>query len=79
MMACDLVLEEDGDTARNESVLMALLQEEISRLRVQRYRRVSMLAGSVLYYAINTEDAEILYAPEIRPVWLHAPLHHRAG
>ena len=70
MQQCDLVLEEDGDTAMNEQVLMTLLQEEIRRLRIQRYRRISMISGSVLYYAINTPDAEILYAPEIRPLWL---------
>ena len=70
MTSCDLVLEEDGDTALNESVLMALLQTEIAKLRNQRYRRISMLSGSVLYYAINTPEAEIMYAPEIRPNWL---------
>lgn len=70
MVHCDLVLEEDGDTAMNEAVLMTLLQDEIKRLRVQRYRRISMLSGSVLYYAINTQDAQILYAPEVIPHWL---------
>lgn len=70
MQHCDLVLEEDGDTALNEQVLMALLKEEIGRLRVQRYRRISMISGSVLYYAINTDDAQVLYAPEVRPLWL---------
>jgi hypothetical protein len=70
MASCDLVLEEDGDTAMNESVLMELMQREIASLRNQRYRRISMISGSVLYYAINTPDAEILYAPEIRPAWL---------
>lgn len=70
MSACDLVLEEDGDTAMNEAVLMALVQAEIAKLRNQRYRRISLLSGSVLYYAINTPEAQVLYAPEIRPVWL---------
>jgi hypothetical protein len=70
MGACDLVLEEDGDTAMNEDVLMAKVQAEIGKLRNQRYRYISMLSGSVLYYAINTPEAQVLYAPEIRPVWL---------
>jgi hypothetical protein len=70
MAACDLVLEEDGDTAMNEHVLMALMQAELKKLRNQRFRRVSMISGSVLYYAINTVDAQVLYAPEVRPVWL---------
>jgi len=64
------VLEEDGDTAMNEPVLMALVQEEMKKLRNQRFRRVSLLSGSVLYFAINTPDAKVLYAPEVRPVWL---------
>jgi len=54
----------------NEQVLMGLLQREIQKLRVQRYRRISMISGSVLYYAINTPEAQVLYAPEIRPEWL---------
>lgn len=70
MGACDLVLEEDGDTAMNEEVLMAKMQAEIAKLRNQRYRYISMLSGSVLYYAINTPEAQVLYAPDIRPVWL---------
>ena len=70
MAACDLVLEEDGDCAMDEDVLMKLVQAEIGKLRNQRYRRISMLSGSVLYYAINTPDAQVLYAPEIRPAWL---------
>lgn len=70
MTECDLVLEEDGDTALNEAVLMQLLQERIAALRVQRYRRISMISGSVLYYAINTAEAQVLYAPEARPVWM---------
>ncbi len=75
MQQCDLVLEEDGDTAMNETVLMGLLQQEMARLRIQRYRRISMISGSVLYYAINTPEAQVLYAPEIRPEWLKP---HRA-
>lgn len=72
MMACDLVLEEDGDTAMNEAVLMELLRAEMKKLRLQRYRTISMISGSVLYHAINTDDAQVLYAPEIRPQWLLA-------
>jgi hypothetical protein len=70
MSACDLVLEEDGDTAMSERTLMAYVQYALQGLRNQRFRRVSMLSGSVLYYAINTPEARILYAPEIRPHWL---------
>lgn len=70
MTACDLVLEEDGDTAMNERVLMALVQMALEKLRNQRFRRVSMISGSVLYYAINTPEACVLEAPSIRPVWL---------
>jgi len=70
MSQCDLVLEEDGDTAMNEAVLMELLRAEIKKLRIQRYRRISMLSGSVLYYAINTDDAQIIHAPEVIPQWL---------
>lgn len=70
MSQCDLVLEEDGDTAMNETVLMSLLKQEIGRLRLQRYRRISMISGSILYYAINTNDAQIFYAPEMIPLWL---------
>lgn len=70
MHACDLVLEEDGDCSMDVDALMARLRMEISRLRIQRYRRVSMISGSVLYYAINTDAAQVLFAPEIRPAWL---------
>jgi hypothetical protein len=73
MNACDLVLEEDGDCSLSEQVLMAMMQEKIARLRNQRYRRISMISGSVLYYAINTDEAMVLYAPDIRPSWLGAP------
>lgn len=72
MAMCDLVLEEDGDTALNEHVLMALMQEKIAALRIQRYRRISMISGSILYYAINTDEAQVLYAPEARPSWMLA-------
>jgi hypothetical protein len=70
MRQCDLVLEEDGDCSMNEAVLMGLLRAEIRRLRIQRYRTISMISGSVLYYAINTDDAEVFYAPDTRPSWL---------
>jgi len=71
MNCVDLVLEEDGDCSMNETVLMKLLQEEIGKLRIQRYRRISMLSGSVLYYAINTPEAQVFYAPEgLRPAWM---------
>ncbi len=70
MAACDLVLEEDGDCSMDIDVLMARLKRVVSQVNYQRFRRISMLSGSVLYYAINTPEAEVLYAPEIRPVWL---------
>jgi hypothetical protein len=70
MSACDLVLEEDGDCSMDIDVLMARLQRIVGQVKTQRFRRISMLSGSVLYYAINTEEAQVLYAPEIRPVWL---------
>lgn len=70
MEKCDLVLEEDGDCSMDPAVLMALLQEQVSKLRIQRYRRISMISGSVLYYAINTSEAMVLYAPDIFPNWL---------
>ncbi len=77
MTACDLVLEEDGDTAMNERVLMARVRMELEKLRIQRFRRVSMLSGSVLYYAINTPEACVLEAPSIRPVWLRPVAQER--
>lgn len=70
MSACDLVLEEDGDCSMNIDVLVALLQEKLSTVRGQKFRRISMISGSVLYYAINTCDAEILYAPDSVPLWM---------
>lgn len=72
MQQCDLVLEEDGDCSMNEAVLMKLLQAEVSKLRLQRYRTISMISGSQLYYAINTPEAQVLAAPDIRPAWLKA-------
>lgn len=69
MEYCDLVLEEDGDCGMDIDVLFGLLRQKIGRLRFQRFRRISMISGSVLYYAINTEDAQILTAPELVPVW----------
>lgn len=74
MAACDLVLEEDGDCSMDIDVLMQRLTRIVGQLKYQRFRRISMLSGSVLYYAINTDEAEVLYAPEIRPVWLKP--HH---
>lgn len=70
MSACDLVLEEDGDCSMDIEVLMARLRREMKRFRHQRFRRVSMISGSVLYYAINTEGARVLEAPDSRPHWL---------
>jgi hypothetical protein len=70
MEACDLVLEEDGDCSMNIDVLMALLQHKISNVKTQKFRRISMISGSVLYYAVNTCDAQVLYAPEEIPLWL---------
>ena len=72
MQQCDLVLEEDGDCSMNEAVLMKLLQAEVSKLRLQRYRTISMISGSQLYYAINTPEAQVLSAPDIRPNWFKA-------
>lgn len=67
MEHCDLVLEENGDCCMHTEVLMALLQEKIGKLRFQKFRIISMISGSVLYYAINTGDAAILNAPEWVP------------
>lgn len=64
MEYCDLVLEEDGDCCMHTEVLMELLQHKIKRLRFQKFRTISMISGSVLYYGINTEHAQILRAPE---------------
>jgi hypothetical protein len=67
---CDLVLEEDGDCGMDLAVLFELLKDKLPRIHRQRFRRISMISGSVLYYAINTADASVLSAPEIRPDWL---------
>jgi hypothetical protein len=70
MESCDLVLEEDGDCSMNIEVLMALLQSKLAGVKPQKFRRISMISGSVLYYAINTCDAEVLHAPTSTPMWL---------
>ncbi len=70
MDACDLVLEEDGDCSMNIDVLVELLQEKLAGVKGQKFRRISMISGSVLYYAINTCDAEIMYAPDAIPAWM---------
>ncbi len=64
MEACDLVLEENGDCCLHTEVLMELMQDKIAKLRFQKFRTISMISGSVLYYGINTADAAILRAPE---------------
>lgn len=64
MQACDLVLEENGDCCLHTEILMELMQHKIAKLRFQKFRTISMISGSVLYYAINTADARILNAPE---------------
>lgn len=64
MEHCDLVLEENGDCCMHTEVLMELMQHKIAPLRFQKFRTISMISGSVLYYAINTKDAAILNAPE---------------
>lgn len=64
MEHCDLVLEENGDCCMHTEVLMELLQHKIAQLRFQKFRTISMISGSVLYYAINTPSAAILKAPE---------------
>ncbi len=67
MEFCDLVLEENGDCCMHTDILMELMQHKIAKLRFQKYRIISMISGSVLYYAINTSDAQILKAPEFIP------------
>lgn len=74
MDACDLVLEENGDCSLDGPVLLHLLQCEFASLRYQRFRHISMLAGSELYYAINTPYARILQAPEFVPDWVKSPI-----
>ena len=64
MRYCDLVLEENGDCGLNSDVLMELMQHKIAKVRFQQFRRISMISGSILYYAINTSSAKILHAPE---------------
>lgn len=73
MDSCDLVLEEDGDCSLNSEVLLHLLRHKIGKVRYQRFRRISMISGSQLYYAINTNDACVLSAPETIPDWLKIP------
>ncbi|MBN66500.1 MAG: hypothetical protein CMM94_02900 [Rickettsiales bacterium] len=65
MEYCDLVLEEDGDCCMHTEVLMDMLQQKIGKLRYQKFRKISMISGSILYYAINTCDAAILPAPVV--------------
>lgn len=67
MEFCDLVLEENGDCCMHTEVLMELMQHKIGKLRFQKYRLISMISGSILYYGINTADACILPAPEFIP------------
>lgn len=70
MMACDLVLEEDGDCSLDVEVQMEVLQRYILPVKNQKFRRISMISGSVLFYAINTPEAAILEAPASIPDWL---------
>jgi hypothetical protein len=70
MFACDLVLEEDGDCSLDIDVQMEVLQRYIAPVKNQKFRRISMISGSVLFYAINTPEAAILEAPESIPTWL---------
>lgn len=64
MEACDLVLEENGDCCMHTEVLMALMKKKIGALRFQKFRTISMISGSILYYAINTDHPQILNAPD---------------
>ena len=70
MFACDLVLEEDGDCSLDIDVQMEVLQRYVGQVKNQKFRRISMISGSVLFYAINTPEAAILEAPESIPTWL---------
>jgi hypothetical protein len=70
MFACDLVLEEDGDCSLDIDVQMEVLQRYIGQVKNQKFRRISMISGSVLFYAINTPEAQILEAPASIPEWL---------
>lgn len=65
MEYCDLVLEEDGSCCMHPEVLMELLQKKVKKLKLQRFRTLSVISGSYLLYAFNTPDAEILHAPEL--------------
>lgn len=67
MEYCDLVLEEDGDCGMDVDVLLAQMTRKLARLNHQRFRRISMISGSVLYYAVNTAEARVLHAPELLP------------
>lgn len=64
MSACDLVLEENGDCCMHTEILMELMRKKISALRFQKFRTISMISGSVLYYGINTEHPQILNGPD---------------
>jgi hypothetical protein len=55
---------EHCDCCMHTEVLMELMQHKIAQLRFQKFRTISMISGSVLYYAINTPQAAILTAPE---------------
>lgn len=70
MFACDLVLEEDGDCSLDIDVQMEVLQRYLMPIKNQKFRRISMISGSVLFYAINTPEAAILEAPASIPDWL---------
>lgn len=74
---CDLVLEEDGDCGMDIAILFDRLRSKIGHLRHQRFRRISMISGSVLYYAVNTNDATVFTAPEIIPSWLRTARSQR--
>lgn len=79
MECCDLVLEEDGDCGMDVDVLFELLCRKLARLNQQRFRRISMISGSVLYYAVNTPQARILHAPDLLPgavPWLKPTILH---
>ena len=67
MEHCDLVLEENGDCCMHTEVLMDLMQDKIAKLRFQKFRTISMISGSVLYYDINSKNPQILKAPEFIP------------
>ncbi len=65
MEYCDLVLEEDGNVCMNKGVLMDLLQRKVHTLKFQNFRTLSLISGSTLFYAFNTDDAAILNAPDM--------------